>query len=418
MTRASALYLVIVIALVIGVLCSSLIVVAYFYRSEYQKKFRYDRLENNLQSTINIILVNQDTAFVRAQTFDLYGRGTDSASIKQMSWGVYMVATAKSFIQSDTLATTFLIGRGIDSSKWAVLYLKNENRPFSLSGDAMIRGKAYIPNQELNAISINNEVYKGDKRLVIGSRVKSERSLPLPDTLMLKRISRYLDTTAFPLRFPNSINHSFLKPTNVFDLKKNVTKLSKLSLRGNVILRSDTVLVIDSTARLDHAIIFANSIVVERGFKGNCQLFARDSIAIGERCDFRYPSALGVLRINSSNTNRGARIRLGEHSTLNGIIFIYENKQTEFPAQVALSKRDTINGMIYAPEILQVSDGDVLNGCMFTGRFMYSSLGMFYDNYLINTRLDQKGLSPYYLTSGLFPWASKKRKVLQWLERE
>jgi hypothetical protein len=56
MLKASALYLVIVITLVIGVICSSLIVVAYFYREQYQRAFRYDALQNNLNSGINILI--------------------------------------------------------------------------------------------------------------------------------------------------------------------------------------------------------------------------------------------------------------------------------------------------------------------------------------------------------------------------
>jgi len=100
MIRASALYMVIVIALVIAVLCSSLIVVAYFYRSEYQRKFRYDQLENNLKSGINVLLASSDTAYSKQTTLSLFNGNADSVTLQKMDWGIYNIGMVKAFTQS------------------------------------------------------------------------------------------------------------------------------------------------------------------------------------------------------------------------------------------------------------------------------------------------------------------------------
>jgi len=73
MLKASALYLVIVIALVIGLICSSLVAVAYFYRAEYHKKFRQDRLNHNLLSGISLVLTAPDAAYKEPQKIALFG---------------------------------------------------------------------------------------------------------------------------------------------------------------------------------------------------------------------------------------------------------------------------------------------------------------------------------------------------------
>ncbi|HEY2583462.1 MAG TPA: hypothetical protein VGI43_16740, partial [Mucilaginibacter sp.] len=109
MIKASALYIVIIIALVIGVICSSLIVAAYFYKTQYQKKFRYDQLENNLNSGINILLAGNDSAYSAGKTVSLFNNDADSVLIKQISLGVYDIGIAEAFIQKDTLFKSFSI---------------------------------------------------------------------------------------------------------------------------------------------------------------------------------------------------------------------------------------------------------------------------------------------------------------------
>src|SRR5665213_2267594 len=103
MIKASALYIVIVIALVISLLCSSLIVAAYFYKTQYQQKFRYDQLSNNVNSGVNILLANNDTTYDKSKTFSLFGNYNDSVSLQKLTWGVYDLGISRAFIQKDTL---------------------------------------------------------------------------------------------------------------------------------------------------------------------------------------------------------------------------------------------------------------------------------------------------------------------------
>jgi len=417
MLKASALYIVIVISLVIGILCSSLIVTAYYYRAEYQKKFRYDQLKNNLSSGINILLAGADSSYTNEKTFSLFDRENDSVSLQRITWGIYDIGVAKAFIQQDTLYKTFTIASKIDSTKWSALYLVDEDRPVSVSGTTMIRGDAYLPKTGIQQAYVNNTAYKGDKRLVIGKKMVSDKYLPSLDTSRLRGLSQYFTAKGDSVFTQDSVQHSFLLPVKVLDFKKEAQIISDVKLKGNIVLHSDTTITIDSTAKMDGILVFARVIVVNDGFRGKCQLFATDSISIGKSCHFEYPSCLGVIRFTKPPIPSLAKISLGDNSNFNGLIFNYEKEPGAAKPLISIGKADTLKGQIYSQNTLELKDKVRIDGSIVTGSFLYRSAFTLYQNYLINATLDSKSLSSYYLASPILPASSKKKKILQWLEQ-
>ncbi|MDP9080025.1 MAG: hypothetical protein M3O71_21575 [Bacteroidota bacterium] len=422
MVKASALYIVIIIALVIGVICSSLIVAAYFYREQYQRKLRFDQLENNLNSGVNILTGSSDTSFATEKTFSLFGGDADSISLRKLHWGVYDIGVAKALIQKDTLYKTFSLAYTIDSAKWAAVYLIDEDRPFSLSGKTTIRGDAYLPKAGIQTAYIDNQSYEGDKRLVIGKKNTSERKLPALDDERLNELKSHFNADAYAgagttLPERDTVENSFLKPVSVFDFKKEVVAISNIKLSGNLIIHSDTTVTIDSTSVLKNVQVYARAIIVKSGFRGNCQLFASDSIRVEQNCTFQYPSCLGLLRFDVPPVlNSQQKISMGKNTVFNGLIFSYDKTNNPLKPLIALEKKVKVTGQIYSQGILQLVGDNEIDGSVFTGRFWYKSSSSLYENYLINSTIDTKALSPYYLTSGLLPVATKRKKVLQWLE--
>src|SRR6185312_6859899 len=211
MLRASALYIVIIIALVIGILCSSLIAVAYFYRSEYQKKFRQDRLENNLSSGVNLLLTATGQTFSKEQSLSLFGKDDDTVSLHKIQWGIYEIGTVKTFIGHDTLYKTFSMANTIDSGKWAALYLSDDDRPISISGKALINGDAYLPKAGIKEAYVDGHGYDGDKRLVLGKKYTSKKKLPSLDSAALLQLNDYFSAKGDTIIDKDSIRQSFLK---------------------------------------------------------------------------------------------------------------------------------------------------------------------------------------------------------------
>jgi hypothetical protein len=419
MLKASALYIVIIIALVIGLICSSLIVAAYFYKNEYQKKFRFDQLENNLSSGANILLSSPDTSYINGKTFSLFGGDADSVSLKQLAWGIYDIDVVKAFIQKDTLYKTFSVANTIDSSKWAAIYLIDEDRPFSLSGKTMITGDAYIPKAGVQESYINNQAYSGDKRLIIGTKHVSEKKLPALADSKLKQLEQVVsqhpagDSSLLKV---DSIQQSFLRPTRIFNFKKEIQTIKDIKLSGNIILFSDTTIIIDSTAVLNNVMVFAKAITVKSGFKSSCQLFATDSIYVENNCRFEYPSCLGILRFQTSKTSTQEKITLGKNTSFSGTLFTYEKAENLLKPSISIGKQATITGQVYSQGMLELKDSTVVDGSVFASLFYYRNSFTLFENYLINTTINSKLLSPYYLTSELLPVAKQKKKILQWLE--
>ncbi|MDB5002071.1 MAG: hypothetical protein JWQ34_296 [Mucilaginibacter sp.] len=420
MLKASALYIVIVIALVIGLLCSSLIVVAYFYRLQYQRTFRRDRLQNNVSSGVNILIADQGNSFTNEKVLSLFGSDADSISLKKTMWGLYDVGLSKAFIQKDTLYKTFLIANSIDSTKWAALYLIDEDRPLSVSGKTMIKGNAYIAKAGIKEAYVDNKSYQGDKRLVIGKIYNSDKKLPLLNTDRLNRLEKYFSETSnidnTILKY-DTLHNSFLSETRLAHFGKKVETLENIKLTGNIILFSDTTVIIEKTAQLNNVMVFARSIVVKSGFEGTCQLFATDSIGVECDCIFNYPSGLGVMRFQPSKISLPVLLHIGENTKIGGVIFTYDkNYDGNKQPFMDIGKNANLTGQIYSQGILGLKDGIVVNGSVFTSRFLYQSTFTRYENYIINTTINSTALSPYYLNSELMPVSAKKKKVLQWLE--
>lgn len=420
MLKASALYMVIVITLVIGLICSALIAAAYLYKARYQAKFLSDHLQNNLNSGITILLNSRDSSYNGGRTFSLFNGDADSVSLKKTRWGVFDVCSISSFAGRDTLYKVFSVANVIDSNKWAALYLIDEDRPLSVSGNTLIHGNVAIPKAGIRTAYVDNEAYTGDPDIIRGKTSDSERKLPPLSASGLEILKKALALAPAESDLPavtDSLNRSFLKPALTYSFGKKVKTISHISLSGNIILYSDTTINIDSTARLNNILVFAKGIYVNAGFRGNCQLFASDSVSTGNRCFFSYPSCLGVLRLTTGNTvGVPAKLNIGENSVCEGIVFSYQEDEQQLPPVISLGKKTTIRGQVYSQGILNLRKGVSIFGSVFTKRFLYQSEFTRYENYLINLSIDSHSLSPYYLSSDLTPVAGSSKKILQWLE--
>lgn len=419
MLKASALYIVIIVALVIGVLCSALIVSAYFYKEQYLKSFRYTQLKNNVGSGINLLIASEDDEYRQESIIGLFNNDVDSVAVKKLEWGVFDIGISKAFIQQDTLYSVFSLANSIDSSKWAALYLIDEDRPISVSGKTMIKRDVYIPKAGVKKAYVDGKSYEGDDRIIIGKSRNSDKKLPELNNTLLNKLQQQFDQKLKPdssILAYDFLKNSFLKNTRIGSFGKKVRTINQY-LEGNIILYSDTTLIIDKMARLNNVVIFARSIIVKDGFVGNCQLFATDSISIGRDCTFNYPSCLGVLQFNSSIAKTARKINIQENSKLSGIVFTYDKTgSTTLQPLIDLGKNVSINGNIFSQGFVGLKDGVVINGSVFTNRFLYQSSFTRFENYIINTTINSTALSKYYLSSSLLPIANQKKKVLKWLE--
>jgi hypothetical protein len=411
MLKAATLYIVLIISLMIAVISVSLLSVAFYYRLEHQKKARLDRLTINLESGTAILLsagyLSQDSVIAK----DLYGDQQDSVLLYQTHWGVFGLNTVRTFEQGDTLKRAFLHGPAyMDSS---AIYLADEDRPLSLSGNTQITGNGELPKSGLKQSYVDGKAYAG-KELIKGKIMISTRDVPPLEEKWIAEILKPFDVQngeSFNAR--DSVLNSFFNPVGCYQLKPSQDQFSGLKLKGKIILISDTTLTLEQDVILEDVLIYAKSIIVKDGFKGACQLFARDSIVIGKRCNFLYPSFAGVFKTGDSKIQ--SKISLGQDTRFSGILLSYEKKRSDLQTMISIGKDCLVNGEVFATGYIKLEAPLTVKGKVSAKRFIMQRSATLYENYLIDVVLNRNLLSKYYLSSPLFQRENQDNQILKWL---
>ncbi|WP_158800287.1 hypothetical protein [Pedobacter sp. L105] len=417
MIKAAALYLVIIISLMIAVISASLLSIGFYYRLEHQKKARLDRLNSNLESGTAILLSPSYTMIDTVQHKDLYSDGKDSVLLQSMYWGVFQLNTVKTFELRDTLQHSFLTG--LTDNDAAAIYLADEDRPLSLSGDTRITGDGELPKSGLKQSYVDGKSYTG-KTLITGKIKVSTRDLPGLEekqiTELIKPFTADASSTSsarLSLSAKDSVFNSFFNPVLVYQLKASQKEISGIKLKGKVVLISDTTLTLDQDLTLEDVLIYAPAILVKDGFKGSCQLFARDSIIIGKNCDFLYPSFAGVFKPEKGKLQ--SKIVLGQDSHFAGTLLSYEKTRSDLQTMISLGKGTTVKGEVYATGYIKLEAPVSVYGKVYAKRFLMQKSFSLYENYLIDVVLNRNLLSKYYLSSFLLKNATQDKQVLKWL---
>ena len=412
MIRAAALYIVIIIALLIAIISASLLSVAFYYRLGQQKKARIERLAANLSSGSMILLstdyIPQDTVTVK----DLYGDGQDSVLFMQQDWGIYQLNTVKAFQLRDTVKQVFFSGCLFTES--AAIYLADEDRPLSVSGNTQITGHGELPKSGIKQSYVDGKPHTG-REAINGKVTPSSRFLPPLQQRYVEKILAGMrgDLKEMEWEPQDSVINSFLNTPYIYRLKPGKKMISAKTIKGNIVLVSDTILTISNDTQLEDILIYAPGIIIENGFRGSCQLFARDSIIIGENCDFSYPSFAGVFKAAESKIQ--PKISLGSGSHFAGILLSYEKERSELQTRIAMGKDARVEGEVYATGYIHTDGPVTIFGKVYAKRFLFNRAGSVYENYLIDVVINRNLLNKHYLSSSLFKRSHSDNRILKWL---
>jgi len=409
MVKAGALYFSIIIAFVIAVLCAALLLLAAHYRNSYLKELRFGRLLRNMDGGIAVALSSEELLDT-LRGVDLYQQGTDSVALQYQRWGIYQLVFLKAFIQKDTLKRAVLLGTNADST---AIYLSDEDRSLSLSGDAKVVGDVSVPKSGLKKAYVDGRPFSYEKLVEKGSLGHSERLLPKLDSGILaslgngfKKMDIYTDMSE------THIMQSFYRPTLYFDVSAR-SKLTGLSMRGNIIIRSDTLLRIAASCELDGIQVYAPGIVIENGFRGRGQFFATDSIIIGDKVSLLYPSVAAVLRTPLSTAF--PKLLLGKSTLFEGVLLTYEQQRSPLQTMLSIDSASLVHGEVYITGVLKFAKGITVKGKVSCNSFLMQRGQSIYENFLIDLTINTKARNRYYASSRLFRYKGTN-KVLQWLK--
>lgn len=416
MLRAGALIYALVVALVVGLLSSGLVFFAFHTQLSLDYNQQVLRLTDNANSGIQYLLAQGPNAQNSDQVLDLYGNQSDTVRLTTNIWGVFYRLTATAIWRKQEFSQVALAGQGVAPTGGLALYLADQNQPLSLCGRTLIKGRCQLPKAGAKRAYIEGQNFVGNQ-LISGTVSNSKRQIPGLTQTHFKAFD-YLDQPVpisdSLIRWENlsgdSLSRSFHRSTAVLYSEQALT-VGRQRFSGNVRIVSLQSVVISRDARLQSVVVSAPQITVEKGFRGSVQLFARDSIKIGEEAYLEYPSAV-VLQPQNANGKGG--IFLEESATVAGAVLLPVTSVLPRSSWlISIGPQAEIRGQVYAGHQLELK-GKVL-GSVWVRQLYLKTPASVYGNHLLNATIDRSQLSPHFVGISLQE-ESQHYKIAQWLE--
>lgn len=340
----------------------------------------------------------------------------DSIHISKKKWGLYDIVTVHVSYKADSLYKAFMLGRTyLDST---VLYVADEDRNLSVSGETKIKGNAFIPQAGIRPVFVDGNFYKGIEKIIDGESLFSERTLPELDQTRLARIYKLEESNKSQQAMDNSAIefNSFLNETKYIKSEQPIV-LNNENWKGNIIIQSDSSIRIGTSSRLNNVICIAPRVHIDANFKGSIQVFAQDSISVSKDCQLLYPSSL-VLYPPNDNTGARSSIHIDKNVSIAGTVLLYEDERSDTPHLIEIDDQVKIQGDLIAFGLIKYAENLLVEGATYCYRFVRQTNTTLYENYLIDINLDRTTLNPFFLQSAV--WNKDintiKHQVLIWLD--
>lgn len=415
--KAGALQLTMFIVVVIALLLATFILFIHTHKTfDSQTDFVIETVENTnkgIQYALNNTLPENDTIPINLEDEDF-----KTLKVQRDFWGVFEKVTSIARIKNKTIKKMALVGASQPEMDRLVLYVEDHNRPLVLVGNTKIEGVAYVPKQGVRTGNIAGHSYYGEA-LIYGA-TKSSNTLPKLKPEILLQIEhiinkiKSIDQNQF-LDLSKSHQNSFLNPLQVVYSSTDIL-LSEISLTGNIMVQSDTKVIVNESSNLKDIILIAPKIEIQSDVKGVFQCFASKEISIGKNCNLNYPSALvlteGTRQVDSvGNNNETPFIKVIKGAKIKGVI-AYLGTSKNYKPQVFLDENTTITGEVYCNQNLELLG--TVQGSVFTSNFVASQSGSIYQNHIYNGKIIVNDLPLEYIGLQLEVEDSNKG-IAKWL---
>lgn len=334
----------------------------------------------------------------------------EEVSLKKKYWGIFDLVRVFSKVNKEEVEKTALLGNKIKNKK--AIYLTDNNTPLVLVGHSKIKGKVYLPSRGVKTGNIAGNSFYG--RTLINGAIKTSTSR-LPKNNRIKTIANRFNSLFntegnFELQEEMKMVRSF-KETPLHYKAYGDIKLEYISLKGNIIISSNTKIVVYKDAVLDDVILIAPEIEIKKGFKGNFQAYASKKINVERDVNLLYPSSL-VVNSTKEKIEDDIGIFIDKNSTVRGTL-VFLKKKSEvlnyFP-QIKLEANTKIIGEVFCEGNTELL-GNVI-GEIYTDNFIAVQSGTKYMSHIYNGNIDANSLQDEYVGLGI---TSKEKSVAKWL---
>ncbi|CAL2063773.1 hypothetical protein [Tenacibaculum sp. 190524A05c] len=406
--QAGALQYVLVIAIIIFIILLSFVQLVQVQQRLSVKNSLYK--EAILNTTNGFKFVTKSQLGDRSEiSVKFSGNPKETTEIAKGSWGVFDLIKVSSKVNKEFFQKIALIGNYSKTQK--AIYLTDNNTPLVVVGNTKITGTAYLPKRGIKRGNIGGNSYYGNV-LVNGATRVSSSSLSLNSRL--KNLNNFsassFDSKEIQLKEGDKLVQSFNRETLIYRDYLPI-KLQDISLQGNIIVQSQSKIIVSRDSELLDIILIAPEIIIESGTKATFQAIATKRIEVGSNVQLAYPSYLAVT-YKSTKIEENHGVFIGENCLLKGgVCFLQkESKERNLEPQIKIDISTKVIGEVFCQgntEILGTVHGEVS-----TNNFITKQLGTRYINHLYNAVINSRELPDEFVgVTG----DSNKKGVAKWL---
>ena len=373
------------------------------------------RLRHNIETATRLVLQSPEKTYLnRNEAVDLFADGEDSVHIKAHYWGVFTMFSLQAFAPHDTLQRAFLKGSDLPAFCRSAIYLQDRDRPLAVSGKTRIKGFCYLPGAGVKKTFVEDDAFHGDT-IIHGQTDKSTREMPEIDSARFDYLNKladgYLPTGMIEMPLDAELENSFLTPTAFINLNSG-GYMSRVKIHGNVFLYASSPVVIASSCDLQDVIVVAPSVKIEKGFKGNLQIIAWDSVIVERNCELTYPSAVVLLKKKYADNKPTIRIEAG--ALFEGLLISWQDQEDQKRTLVLVEKDATVKGQVLTNGMASIKGTVIGNVSAYS--FYYETKTTQYDNLLLGATIDYAALSKHFIGGYFLKADGKTNRVLKWLQ--
>lgn len=394
--KASALVYAVLISLILSLITLSLITAVQLHNQRIADITDIHQVVRNTDSAIELMLTDAQLGTGKEIGIDLFGDGIDSVYLSRKPWGAFEVIGIRAKRRRQRTDRFALIGSLLPDSG-NVLTLADIGKPLSLCGDVRIEGNCALPKSGVKRAYIEGKNYVG-KELIYGQTSTGPSTLPETGIPTFDELVRGDEK---PVWFEElqvlTVNQSFSEAPLLIQSSDRID-LSRMNIIGNILVRSESEIVIGGSSKLSKCILSAPKITVDRGFEGDVQLYG-DSIIIDQEVYLRYPS--GVY-------SSGGIVEVADGSILAGCL-IMESQRTE--ARVSIGEDCTVYGTVFNNRKTQLKG--TIFGELLTNGFLLRTASATYENHLLDAVISTRGLPRPF---GSYFDKNKQQTLISYLE--
>ncbi len=340
--------------------------------------------------------------------------------IKKTSWGGYLKINSSASAKTKNFSKIALTGSKVSDPALGI-YLSKGKLPLVLVGNTVIEGDAYVSDLGIKPGIISGHYYNG-KELVKGTMSSVKGDLPELDAVWLNDIRRLLEYVPFnsnEVIQREAINkNSFFESTN-FVYDENKITLNETYI-GNIIIKSETEVVISNNAKLTDVVVIAPKITIEEGFIGSASFICEEKITLAENVQLNYPSSLIVINTKNDESipvNKGEEpIFIANNSTITGTVIYLDEREEKMDnrmnsfTHLAIATNGKINGFVYCQGNVELMG--TVAGAIYADRFLAREFGSVYINHIYNGKVLGRDIDPAF---GGLPFKESDKAIVKWL---